>query len=108
MTNLIDDLSVLTNVSESTLKKFLPITNTCICHSIAESICAKKDITEIDIGIGELHIKVEHERIKYRFIPSKELESSLISTVTSGSSPIVKQVDFNLQEKIDKAYKELL
>lgn len=108
MTNLIKDVSLLTDVSENTLNKFIPICNHCIGHAIHESECLQNDITEIDLGFGELHIKVDEGCIKYRFIPSKELENILIKTVTQRTSPIILKLESNLQEKIDRTYKELL
>ena len=108
MTDLIKDISVLTDVSENTLNKFLPLCNYCIGHSVHESQCTHSDISEIDLGFGELHIKVESDSIKYKFIPSKELETMLVKTVTQHTSPIILKLESNLQEKIDRTYKELL
>ena len=108
MTNLLNDISVLTNVSESTLKKFTPIINNCIGHAVHETECAKEDITKIDLSIGQLIIKISYDGIHYRFVPSKELENILVKTVTTGSSPILDKLETNLQQKIDRTYKELL
>ena len=108
MKDLIKDVSVLTDVNEHTLNKFIPICNHCIGHAIHESECLQEEITEIDIGFGELHIKVDEGAIKYRFIPSKELEKLLIKTITQHTSPILLKLESNLQEKIDRTYKELL
>ena len=109
MIDLINDLSILTDVSDKTLNKFVPVSNYCIGHAVHESQCKHEDVVEIDIGIGELHLKLEDGcGIKYRFVPSKELESILIKTVTSKTSPIITKIDSQLQEKIDRAYKDLL
>jgi hypothetical protein len=51
---------------------------------------------------------VDEGSIKYRFVPSKELENILIKTVTHRTSPIILKLESNLQEKIDRTYKELL
>lgn len=108
MTNIVEDISTLSNVSEKTLEKFIDIGDCCICHSILEEIQNKNDIVQIDIGIGELTIKIECSQIKYKFVPSKKLEKMIVTTVTTNESPIVSNIDKNLQEKIDRTYKELL
>ena len=108
MINLIDDVSQLTDVSSKTLNKFVPVCTHCIGHAVYESQCAKCDTTEIDIGIGELKLKVDFEGIHYRFVPSKALEQMLIQTVANKTSPLAVTLDKNLQDKIDRAYKELL
>lgn len=108
MTNLIKDISTLTDVTENTLNKFTSICTHCISHAVHESDCLHEDTTKIDIGFGELHIKIDEESIRYKFIPSKELEHSLIRTVTTHTSPIITTLETNLQEKIDRTYRELL
>ena len=108
MTNLQNDLCTLTNISENTLKKLIPISTYCIGHAVAETHAERREITEIDLGFGELDIRVVENQIKYRFIPSKELEDCLVRTVTTGCSPIITTLDTKLQEKIDKVYKELI
>ena len=108
MTYLIKDVSLLTDVSENTLNKFIPTCTYCIGHAVHESECLQNDITEIDLGFGELHIKVDEGSIRYRFMPSKDLEKLLIKTVTQHTSPIISKLESNLQEKIDRTYKELL
>ena len=108
MTNLIKDVSLLTDVSENTLNKFIPVCNYCIGHAVHECECLQEHIAEVNLGFGELHIKLDEGSIKYRFIPSKELENLLIKTVTQHNSPIIAKLECNLQEKIDRVYKELL
>lgn len=108
MINLVDDVARLTDVSTKTLNKFVPVCNYCIGHAVYESMCSKEDVTCLDLGVGELHIKLANNCIHYRFVPSKELEKTLINTVTTNTSPLVVTLDKNLQEKIDRAYKELL
>lgn len=108
MTNLIDDLSVLCDVSDKTLRKFISKINYCIGHAVHEDECKREEITIIDLGYGELHIKHEQTSIRYKFIPSKELENTLIETVISKRSPMITKLENDLQEKIDRTYKELL
>ena len=108
MVNLIKDVSVLTDVSENTLNKFVPLCQYCIGHAIHEAECIRSDIAEIELGFGELHIKFDEDCVRYRFIPSKELEKTIVKTLTTHNSPIILKLESNLQEKIDRTYKELL
>jgi hypothetical protein len=108
MKNIIEDVNKLTDVSENTLKKFIPIINYSIAHIVHENHISKKDIAVIDLEIGELHIKFDSEGVRYRFVPSKELEQLVNKTIVSKQSPIITKLEGNLQTKIDRAYKELL
>lgn len=108
MTNLIEDVSALTNVSETTLEKLISVCRYCIGHSVHEHICMQKSITEIDLGFGVLNLKIDDCEILYKFIPSKDLEDVLVQTITKHTSPIITKLENNLQDKIDHTYKELL
>ena len=108
MTDLISDVSVLTDVPEATLRKFVPIVSYVISHSVHETQCEGKDLAEIDLGFGQLILKIDENSLRYRFVPSKELEKQLISAVTSGYSPLTAKITSNLQEKIESAFKELV
>ena len=108
MTKLIEDLSILTNVQEATLRKFLPTSIYCIGHAVHEGQKTGEEVTCIDIGFGELHIKVQGDLIKYKFIPSTELENTVSKTVLTNTSPIALKLDNSLQTKIDKAYKDIM
>lgn len=108
MAKIIEDIALLTNVTENTLEKFIPICKYCIGHNVHENLCQKKDITEIDFGFGVLNIKIDDCEIRYKFIPSKELEDVLVKTITQHTSPIITKLENNLQEKLDRTYKELL
>lgn len=108
MTNLIDDIVSLTNVSEKTLEKFLPIARYCVCHSVYEALCEKTGIAEIDFGYGHLQIKIDSCGLCYKFIPSKDLEQMLIDTIKTKNSPLIRKLENNLQDKIDETYRELV
>ena len=108
MIDLVNDLNVLNHVSEKVLTNLVSLSTYCIGHAVHEEQCCKNDVTIVDIGIGELHIKCSSDGIRYRFIPSEELEKTLIKTITTGTSPILSKLDLNIKEKIEHAYKELL
>ena len=106
--NIIEDVSFLTNVSDHVLNKLINVTNYSIGHAIHESICEKEEFAMLDIGIGELHIKVEDDGVRYRFVPTKPLEDMITKTVLTKQSPIITKLDTDLQSKIDKTYRELI
>ena len=68
---IIENLAQLTNVSESTLEKFLPVTEYIIGHAVHESMCKGEELTIIDLGIGLLYIRIIGDEIRYKFTPSK-------------------------------------
>lgn len=107
MTDLLKDLSILTNVSHTNLT-FLNIhaINT-ITHTVLESVLDNNDITEIDIGIGILKILHKNNEIKYKFIPNETLNNKVVHTITYKESPLCKKVDAVLGDRINKAYKDL-
>ena len=108
MVNLIEDLSQLTCVSDTTLKKFVPLITYVIGHAVHEGQCEHKDIVEIDLGVGDLHIKIDDDEIRYRFVPSTDLQKTVSKTVTSKTSPIVTKLHTDLQDRIQRTYKEML
>lgn len=108
MMELLQDLYILTDVQENVLKKFIPIAEYCIAHDVYESMCYRQEFAEIDIGIGTLVVKVDDDSIRYKFIPSENLENMMIEMTKTRKSPILSKLENNLQTKIEKAYKELL
>ena len=108
MNKLIEDLSTITTISQGTLSSLSDRAISCICHSVFESVQEKDSLIKMDIGIGILYIKCEGSDIKYKFIPSKKLEESVASTISSKKSPLVYQVETSLKERVETTYKSLL
>lgn len=107
MNNLIQDLSLLTGVSQTNLTFLTIHTSNAIAHDVLESILNNEEVTEIDIGIGILKILHTESEIKYKFIPSDTLNNKVISTVKNKQSPVAKRVGDRLGDRINKAYKDL-
>jgi hypothetical protein len=106
--NLITDLSCITRLSEETLTALFIRAEECIGHCVFESVVDKENLTEIDIGIGTLYIKREDSQIKYKFIPSKNLEEKVTSTVRTRKSPLIKRGEKALKSRVERTYKDLL
>lgn len=107
MENLNKSMSKLTGISEGTLQSLHSKEIYCICDEVEESILKDEEITDVDIGVGELYIKHTGKEIQYKFIPSKELEASLTETVVNKKCPLKEKLDASLVDKISKVYKEL-
>lgn len=108
MENITNDLSTLTNCSESVFNKL----NTNIIYLIANyfhtSIINEQPSTEIDIGVGILVIKYDAGEIKYRFTPSQELVKAMSTTLATKQNLLVDGVEQKLTDKINKMYEELI
>ena len=50
----------------------------CISDYILESKLNDEDVTDINIGIGELKLVVVDDSLTYQFIPSKKLETMIV------------------------------
>ena len=107
MTDLLQDLSLLTGVSYTNLTFFNIHATNAIAHIVMESLLENKDISEIAIGIGILKICNKDNELRYKFIPSETLNNKVISTIKNGGSPVAKRVNEKLGQRINNAYKDL-
>lgn len=108
MTNLIEDLSILTSLSKSTLGDISLMAESAICHAMVESVLDRDDYAEIDIGIGTLYIKNYEDGLHYKFVPTQHLDSALKNSIKSKRSTLNKRADETLVNRINKTYKEML
>lgn len=105
MRSLVEDISALTTIPTTDLNKLVEKSNWCICSCVEETGLTEEKLTEIDVGIGVLSIYVDGSNIQYRFVPSRKLENSIRSTITSKKSPLVQQAETTLVQRILEAYK---
>lgn len=108
MTNLIDDVATLSTINKKQLVKFLDLIYYSINEAIEEDILDGESVSDIDIGIGELHISYVENELKFKFIPSQFLEASIIDTIKGKQNNLEFVLDKNLIEKITKVYKEII
>lgn len=106
--DLIKELSTLTTLPASTLGSLVSIGIDAICYDVLENSNVGENVSEINIGIGTLSILVDDNQIRYKFLPSDKLESSLVSAVVSGENPLVRRIENKVREKLSTATKELL
>ena len=108
MTNLIEDVSVLSTIPEKTVVKFFKKLCYCICEAVEEDRLNNKDISSLDLGIGVLHIKhTKNEEAKYKFIPSKYLRKAVSMTVEEDKNVLEDALNNSLIEKFTEVYKDL-
>lgn len=107
MTDLIEDLKILTTIPRSAFEQLAEKIELIICHSLFESRQQGKAITEINLGIGYLNILNEEECIKYKFIPSSRFEKRVIESAKATSSPLITKAEDSLRAKVMDVYKNL-
>lgn len=106
--DILTDLSVLTGVSKLSLQNLCDKATLAISHGVFERIQSHEPQVEFDIGIGSLYIKLEGDSIKYKFIPSKELEETVAFTVKNNECILTNKIDKALGDRIENAYRNLL
>lgn len=108
MYSLIEDLSNLTTIPTSALSKLSDKSVFCICNDIEESILKEERVTDIDLGIGTLQVLVDGNDLKYRFIPSRSLETNMKNTIINKKNPLTITVEESLVKRILNTYKNYL
>lgn len=106
--DLLNDLSTLTGVSKLSLQNLCEKANLAISHGVFEKLQSHEPQIEFDVGIGSLYIRLEGDSIKYKFLPSKELEETVAFTVKNKECALTNKVDKALGDRIENAYRRLL
>lgn len=102
--NLKKDLSTLTTVEEKVFTKLIQKIEWCINDSVESAIINNDDVVNVDIGIGTLIIKID-DTIKYRFMPNKQFEKSLLNTITNERNDLKLNLENSLVSKLQNVYK---
>lgn len=106
--NLKDDLISITGVSPESVDKVIDVCEDLVCQDVFESIVKGEQLTQVDIGIGDLYITRDGDLVKYKFIPNSEFDSKVRRTYRDRASPIIRRANKALKLKFDRAYKELI
>lgn len=104
--NIITDLSTLTRVPNKTLTELAHKTNLCIGSIIAEAHAKGEQAVIINIGIGTLSIDLIDMQCK--FVPSRELKSTIKSCMTTKADPLDLALERTLAEKLSNFVDEVL
>lgn len=107
-TNVVKDLSVLSTIPEKILMKLLEKVNYVVCESIEEAIIEGDEVVSLDLGIGNLVIKLSEDGIRYKFIPSKKLEENVKDTFIYRQNLLEKTLEELVVNRVTNTYKDLL
>lgn len=106
--DMIKDVSTITSIPDKTLKKLVTKIVYCINDAVAEANAAGEDLVDLDIGLGTLAIKLDSDTIKYKFIPSAELEKSIRETILNERNLLEDALDAALVDRLTNTYKDLI
>ena len=96
--NIITDLSTLTRIPNKTLTELSHKTNLCIGSIIAEAKAKGEQAVIINIGIGTLSIDLIDMQCK--FVPSKELKSTIKTSLQSKQDLLELELEQALIDKL--------
>lgn len=102
------DLSNLCNLPSEIIDKLLSLTAYCISNAIYESLLNNEQITDLDLGFGELLIKHNLKDLKLKFIPSKDLEMDLKNVNSGGKPELYHKIEKAVIAKLNDLYKEII
>lgn len=106
-TNLKSDISLLTTINEKALDKLTDKVLWCISDAVEKALLNNDNIAEIDLGFGILMISILDNNVKYKFIPSKNLEKSVNDTIINEKNILVDVLEESLVNKITNVYKDM-
>lgn len=106
--SLAEDLSVLTTIPLPAINKLADKSVFCICNDVEETALDGENLTAIDLGIGILQILVEGNDLKYRFLPSKNLEANIKNTLINKKNPLTAAAEESLVKKVLNVYKNYI
>lgn len=107
MIDIINDTATITTIPRNTLVQLEKRFEQCITSAIYSAAITSDDTVELDIGIGVLIICWSEEEIKYKFIPSNSLESSVTAAIVDKKCDLIESMEKSLTNKIINVYKEL-
>ncbi len=109
--DIIKDLSTLSTIPDKVLTKLMDKFLYCIYDAVAEAVAenpGEDKSIDLDIGIGTLSIGVVNDTIKYKFIPSSSMDTSVKQTVLNERNLLEDVLEKSFVDKITNVYKELL
>lgn len=105
--DIIKETSILTTVAERNIKKVVEKQIFAINEAVVEATLENKNTVRLDIGLGELILKITDEEVIYRFEPSSQLEESLKNSILNQQNLLEDALDDALVARLTNIYKEL-
>lgn len=104
--NIISDISTLTRVPNKILAELAHKANLCIGNIISEAKEAGEQTVIINIGIGTLSIDLIDMQCK--FVPSKELKSTIKTSLQSRKDLLELELEQTLIDKLISICEEVI
>lgn len=108
MNDLLQDLSIITNIGRFNFDELANKSIAIISHNVEESLRENEIISTFDIGIGQLNIYHTKDEIKYKFIPSRKLDDTVLNTCRKRKSQLNLIIDEELGKRLTNTYKGLI
>ena len=106
-TNLKSDISLITTINERALDKLSDKVLWCISDAVEKAMLNNDNVIELDLGFGILMISILDNNVKYKFVPSKELEKAVNDTIINEKNMLVDVLEESLVNKITNVYKDM-
>lgn len=107
MISVVTDVSELTNIPMSTLNELINIAELSIGHNIYEKQLGVENTMKVDIGIGVIVIRVESDKIMYKFVPSEKFETKIVDALNNKDVLRIHLCN-SLNERIESTFRRLL
>lgn len=104
--NIVNDLSALTKIPNKALVELTHKIILCLGSIIADAKIQGEQVVIINIGIGTLSVDLLDMQCK--FVPSKELKTTLRSCLTNSIDPLELEVEQTLINKLMSFCEEAL
>lgn len=98
----------LSTLAPKAADKFILGEKYAIVDAVADFREKGMDGTDIDIGIGTISMTFDEGKLKWKFIPSKELESWCIDSLVHRKNLLPESLGRALATKLTLLYKELI
>lgn len=97
-TNIVKDVSSLTKIPTKTLNDILYRFALCIGSAVHEALLNKEDAAVLSIGLGTLSIDLNTKKLK--FLPSRELSSTIKRGLDEGIDPLEASIGQDVVDKL--------
>lgn len=106
--DVVKDLSVVTTISEKMLRKLISKGIYCINDAVVENNLTEDPVVDLDIGLGNLAVKLDGDKLQYKFTPSPELEESIKLAVLNEQNLLEDALDATLADRVVNTYKDFI
>ena len=105
--NIVKEVALLTTIAERNIRKIIEKQIFAINEAVVEATLADTNVVELDIGIGTIVLRIEGEKVVYRFEPSAQLEESIKNSIINQQNLLEDALDDALVARLTHIYKEL-